>query len=352
MSRAVLAVLLSLACAAPAIAESETQTYEKIARAPSAYARESYLRFTMLFEGIQDVDQAFAPIGRTSANYVQLIARKPRGARNPLPVFLKKSKSYHLRKLRNSPGNTYYLLRGRVRYFKSPVYNKESFFNMKGPTLKAEGVQSRRLHGFYGQTKVDKVEFKPAEGPKPAGYATYYILDILEVKDLPRSAKVPAAKPTPAQRYQPVRPMQIAARPKELAGKPISFRMRYSGRLGKLVQLAQGKQAGSRFALPAGNLVKESNLGQITDPTQGMQVLKPPGPLGKLVVISFGKDWDLAADLAKANDGDQLEVYGVLYTSDPKSNALFMFVLEGVKVIAGGGRPPGPPGPFGGRRRR
>ena len=356
MSRLTFVFLLLSLPLTPLLAESETQTYEKIARAPTAYAQESYLRFTMQFNGLQDVAKAFAPIGRNSTSHVQFNVRKPRGARQQLPVFMRKSKSYLLRKLRNAPDGTTFLFRGRVRYFKVPVYNAQSFLNAKAPGVKVTQSQSRGFAGAFGGQNT-KVETTKGEAPKAAGQATYYILDILSVKNYkPKNQPSTAKTAKKGAGYQQVRPVAMAANPKSFISKPVKFNMPYNGQLGKLMEQANGQQMSQAFALPKYSAIQGGNLGKITDPTAGMQVLRPPGPLGKLITISFGKDWDLKADLAKAEKGDTLEVSGVLYPGGEKAGSKFIFVLEGVTVVrkkpAMLKRPKRPKPPFGPGGRR
>ncbi|MBI4617704.1 MAG: hypothetical protein HY720_29095 [Planctomycetes bacterium] len=343
ISTALLFVLL-LAAAASA-QEKSYPTYEQIARAPSAYSQEVSLSFTMRFQGLKDPDPSFAAVGRNGSTHVELVTVKVRGTKERLPIFLAKSSSYYLKKLRQEPTGVTGYFRGRMRYFKTDYYPPQPGDD-KGKLVNVDmDVQQSIDFSNYFLSSVDKSQTGPTnETPerKPQGQVNHYLVDLFEFRELQPSEK-PAEepeepdRPEPAAGYREVRVPELARGGGELAGTPIRFPMTYGGRLGHLVEQEGASELVDGFRLPEKSCVRETDLPAAAgDPTAGLEVIAPPGPLGKLVAIAFGTDWDVARDLAGLSTGDRIVVHGVLYRGS--SGARFLFVLEGIEEDGDGPR--------------
>lgn len=329
-------------CSYAAVGFADHPTYAQVASSPAAHAQTNPLTFYLPYEGLRDVDATFATLGRTSATHVQVI--EPPGGR--LPMFVAMSSGL-VRMLREYPTGTTYRVSGRLRYFKRPQYDETSFKNMSLNLQK----QTKNLDEYYKLS---------ATGPEAAGHSVHYIIDITSVQKLSKSelAKHGGGSedaPREATGYQQVALAKLAqlapptasadargpGRPETpVAGIPVRLTLPYVGLLGG-VDGAPGLAALAESAMaPKETVVSETDVPR-ADPQ--LQLLKPPGPLSRLVVIAYGKDWDLAKELEGMRDGDSMVVTGVLKRAPTGVDARLLLVLESVEKAAGRTGPPGPP---------
>lgn len=316
-----LAALVAL-LAQPAHA-ADPLPYDQVAEAPSAYARESSMRVRMTYQGLQDVERAFLATERNATTHVQL--RTPPTPGKPLPVFLSKKQSTVLRQLRETPKGAVLELRGRLRSFKSPAYDMESFLRSGGTTI--EGQQLNRLHGYY------KVDVKVDE-PDPAGYLTHYVFDVRRFKVLEQ-----AASAAETDGFQPIEPADLARAPAESAGLPLQFEMPYLGPLGAGESLPALPES---LSAPRASWVE----GELDTHSGELQVIRPPGPLSERFAIAYYSDWDVAEQLQSLVKGSPIQVRGTLQ----RAGEGWVFLLEAVDAAEREApprpprRPPGPPG--------
>lgn len=348
--------LIILACLAlPAAWAGETvPTYQQLAKAPAAYGGTQ--RFTMRFAGLKPVDRAFAPLHRNASTHLMLVEPtatrssrwdRPAGAslagspaKEPrrLPMFVKLSSSTLVRTLRALPTGVPCRFEGRMMYFKVPVYDASSLQGVRGPSLKIEHQQSLSLSSYLTGTKLS-TDGSGRQGPTASGYAVHHVLDIKGVRELKQatpsgSARGAQAKPAPG--YQQVSAAQLARLGGGGKSLPIKLRIPYRGRLGPLSRQPGLARLASRFKGPSVSCVKAGDVD--LRPPGDLSLLAPPGPLSRVVVIGYGKDWEVARSLASLQEGDLMELTGTLSPAPAGSSSRFVLILEGLEKVGEGAR--------------
>ncbi len=314
--------LLAALAAARARAD-EYPRYEDVARLPSSYASSASIRFTMRYLGVGEVDDCFAAVGRNGATHVQVVVPRVQGAKEALPVFVSRSKSATIERLREADLGVTYYFRGRIRWFESEVYQPLPPGAPRSATVKV--AQSENLGEFYVQGTTQR---------PPAGVVRHYVFDVEDFRDLKDHEKPADAsqdRPQPQAGYQPAAPRDLGARGNELAGRPVRIPFTYHGALGRAVAQGGSSAALEAFRSPEATCVTASDLEETDrDPTQGLMAFE----FGRLTAV-FAEGWDVAATLRELEKGDAVELEGVL---ERAPDGGILFVIEGIERAADGGR--------------
>lgn len=374
-----LAGLLVLSCvvAAPTAeaqgSSSQIFSYEMLVESPSSWGKKHTVRFSMRYLGLKDCEATFAPLNRNGSSHVQLKEPFFAGGKK-FPMFVSKKKGTVLRQLRETQRGVTYVFYARVRFFKTPVYTAESLAKTKlNVNWKTKRRQTRGIRKYYNPGRTEGSATAGLDtSESTAGYETHYVLDIQRFRKLKNfeKAQIKGAskdEPKPADDYKKVDPGNLA---KMVAGMkppspgaavpsiPVKFQIPYLGVMGSLLSQPAFKQLASAVAAPKVSAVGENNL-ESSDPASQLQLISPPGPLSKILVIAYPKGADYSEALASMKPGQAMELRGTIQQAPDGVDAKVIFYVESLTKVEsaggppkppfGGGGPPGPPkgGPFG-----